>query len=122
MVSRALEVVHVGAACRDVASDDARGWRLGGGVTYAALATARLGLRTAAVVGVDAVARSARELDTLRDAGVDLLLVDLDEGPVGSRQRSRSADRCRPSRSRTRGGWPRAGRWSRSPGRSATTG
>jgi sugar/nucleoside kinase (ribokinase family) len=82
MVSRALEVVHVGAACRDVASDDARGWRLGGGVTYAALATARLGLRTAAVVGVDAVARSARELDTLRDAGVDLLLVDLDEGPI----------------------------------------
>jgi hypothetical protein len=28
-----------------------RGWRLGGGATYAALTTARLGLRTAAVVG-----------------------------------------------------------------------
>ena len=82
MVSRSLEVVHVGAACRDVAADDPRGWRLGGGVTYAALATARLGLRTAAVVGVDALARSAPELDTLRGAGVDLLLVDLDEGPV----------------------------------------
>jgi sugar/nucleoside kinase (ribokinase family) len=81
MVSRTLEVVHVGAACRDVA-DDPRGWRLGGGVTYAALATARLGLRTAAVVGVDALARAAPELDTLRDAGVDLLLVELDEGPV----------------------------------------
>ena len=82
MPSRPIEVVHVGAACRDIAPDDPRGWRLGGGVTYAALATARLGLRTAAVVGVDAEARAATELDTLRHAGVDLLLVDLDEGPI----------------------------------------
>ena len=27
-----VEVVHVGSACRDIAPDDPRGWRLGGGV------------------------------------------------------------------------------------------
>ena len=77
-----IEVVHVGAACRDLADDDPRGWRLGGGVTYAALATARLGMRTAAIVGVDAAASGASELDDLRAAGADLLLVPLDEGPI----------------------------------------
>jgi sugar/nucleoside kinase (ribokinase family) len=77
-----VEVVHVGSACRDVVSDDPRGWRLGGGVTYASLTTARLGLRTAAIVGVDATAATAGELDMLREAGVDLLLVPLAEGPV----------------------------------------
>jgi sugar/nucleoside kinase (ribokinase family) len=76
------EVLHVGSACRDVAPDDPRGWRLGGGVTYSALTTARLGLRTAAVVGVEAEARGAAELDLLRGAGVDLMLVPLPEGPV----------------------------------------
>ena len=65
-----------------MAPEDPRGWRLGGGVTYAALTTARLGLRTAAVVGVDGVARGATELDLLRAAGVDLMLVDLASGPV----------------------------------------
>jgi sugar/nucleoside kinase (ribokinase family) len=55
---------------------------LGGGVTYAALTTARLGLRTAAVVGVDAEAAAAHELEALRDAGVDILRVDLPEGPI----------------------------------------
>jgi sugar/nucleoside kinase (ribokinase family) len=79
---RPPDILHVGAACRDVSDDDPRGWRLGGGVTYAALATARLGLRTAAVVGVDEAAASAPELDLLRQAGVDLLLVHLAEGPV----------------------------------------
>ena len=53
MARPAIEVVHVGSACRDITPDDPRGWRLGGGVTYAALTTARLGLRTAAVIGVD---------------------------------------------------------------------
>jgi sugar/nucleoside kinase (ribokinase family) len=77
-----VEVVHVGSACRDIAAEDARGWRLGGGVTYASLTTARLGLRTAAIVGVDATAATASELDLLREAGVDLLLVPLDEGPI----------------------------------------
>jgi sugar/nucleoside kinase (ribokinase family) len=77
-----IEVVHVGSACRDIAPDDPRGWRLGGGVTYAALTTARLGLRTAAVVGVDGEARDAHEFDALRAAGVDILPVELPEGPV----------------------------------------
>jgi sugar/nucleoside kinase (ribokinase family) len=77
-----VEVVHVGSACRDVVPDDPRGWRLGGGVTYASLTTARLGLRTAAIVGVDSTAATASELDMLREAGVDLLLVPLDEGPI----------------------------------------
>ncbi len=77
-----VEVVHVGSACRDVAAEDPRGWRLGGGVTYAALTTARLGLTTGAVIGVDAEARGAAEIDQLRAAGVDVLLVPLDEGPV----------------------------------------
>ncbi|MEA2653959.1 MAG: hypothetical protein QOI37_1186 [Chloroflexota bacterium] len=82
MASSPVEVVHVGSACRDVAADDPRGWRLGGGVTYASLTTARLGLRTAAIVGVDATAAGARELEMLRDAGVDLHLVPLPEGPI----------------------------------------
>ncbi len=77
-----VEVVHVGSAARDIAPDDPRGWRLGGGVIYASLTTARLGLRTAAVVGVDGLAAGAHELDMLRDAGVDILAVDLPEGPI----------------------------------------
>ena len=36
-----VEVVHVGSACRDVVPEDPRGWRLGGGVTYASLTTAQ---------------------------------------------------------------------------------
>src|SRR6476659_11278267 len=82
MARHALEVLHVGSASRDLTSDDPRGWRLGGGVTYASLTTARLGLRTAAIVGVDATAATASELDLLRDAGVDTLLVPLPEGPI----------------------------------------
>ena len=82
MTEPVIDVVHVGSASRDMTKDDPRGWRLGGGASYAALTTARLGLRTAAVVGVDAAAAAASELDLLRDAGVELLLVALDEGPV----------------------------------------
>jgi sugar/nucleoside kinase (ribokinase family) len=77
-----IEVVHVGSAARDIASDDPRGWRLGGGVTYAALTTASLGLRTAAIVGMDEVAAGAHELDRLREAGVEIHRVALSEGPV----------------------------------------
>jgi sugar/nucleoside kinase (ribokinase family) len=77
-----IEVLHVGSASRDLADDDPRGWRLGGGVTYAALTTARLGLRTAAVVGADAAAASAAELDLLRAAGVEIRSVLLGESPV----------------------------------------
>ena len=82
MTERAIDVVHIGSACRDLTDDDPRGWRLGGGATYSALTTARLGLRTAAAVGVDAIAATATELDLLRAAGVDLVLLPLDEGPV----------------------------------------
>jgi sugar/nucleoside kinase (ribokinase family) len=77
-----VEVVHVGSACRDVAPDDARGWRLGGGVAYAALTTARLGIPTAAIVGVDASASDALELDRLAEAGVAILRIPLAEGPI----------------------------------------
>ncbi|MEO8424890.1 MAG: PfkB family carbohydrate kinase [Actinomycetota bacterium] len=82
MTRTGIEVVHVGSACRDIAPTDPRGWRIGGGVMYAALTTARLGLRTAAVVGVDTEAATAHELERLRDAGVDILRVDLPEGPI----------------------------------------
>ncbi len=82
MTRSEITVVHVGSACRDVAPEDPRGWRIGGGVMYAALTTARLGLRTAAVVGVDEEAADATELEMLRDAGVDILRVPLSEGPI----------------------------------------
>ena len=86
-------------------ADDPRGWRLGGGVTYAALTTARLGLRTAAVIGVDAPAARRAELDLLRDAGRGPDARAAGRGP-GLRERrdavrtrpdlsSRSASRCR---------------------------
>lgn len=82
MVRSIIDVVHVGSASRDIALDDPRGWRLGGGVTYSALTTARLGLRTAAIIGVDAEAARASELDLLRDAGVQIRLVELASGPI----------------------------------------
>jgi sugar/nucleoside kinase (ribokinase family) len=76
------EIVVVGAASRDLALDDERGWRLGGGVTYAALQGARLGVRTAAVIGLDRPAFDATELGLLAGAGVELLRVPLSHGPV----------------------------------------
>jgi sugar/nucleoside kinase (ribokinase family) len=75
-------IVVVGAAARDLDDDDPRGWRLGGGVTYSALVTARLGVPTAALMGVDALSEDAHELELLRAAGVDLRTVVLDRGPV----------------------------------------
>ena len=75
-------VVVVGAAARDIAADDPRGWRLGGGVSYSALTVARLGIPTAALVGVDEEASQAVELDLLRAAGVDVRVVPLDRGPI----------------------------------------
>jgi sugar/nucleoside kinase (ribokinase family) len=78
----APDIVVVGAASRDLAADDARGWRLGGAATYAALATARLGVRTGALVGLDADATGAHELGALREAGVALVEVRLPGGPV----------------------------------------
>ena len=82
MTPPTIDVVHVGSAARDLTDEDPRGWRLGGGASYSALTTARLGLRTAAIVGVDPAAATASELDLLRSAGVELRLVPLDEGPI----------------------------------------
>jgi sugar/nucleoside kinase (ribokinase family) len=76
------EVLVVGAASRDLAGEDPRGWRLGGGVAYAALTSARLGVRTAAVIGLDPLAFEAHELELLDEAGVALLRVTLAHGPV----------------------------------------
>jgi sugar/nucleoside kinase (ribokinase family) len=72
----------VGAASRDLATDDPRGWRLGGAVAYTSLTLARLGLPVRALVGVDEPASRADELDLLRDAGADVGLVHLARGPV----------------------------------------
>ena len=77
-----LDLVVVGAASRDVTSDDARGWRLGGAATYCSLTAARLGLRVGCLLGVDATASKAAELLLLEESGVDLRRVLLDRGPV----------------------------------------
>ena len=76
------DIVIAGSACRDIAGDDPRGWRLGGGVTYTALTSARLGLRTAAVIGLDPEAFDAHELALLAVAGVELLRVRLARAPI----------------------------------------
>jgi sugar/nucleoside kinase (ribokinase family) len=75
-------VLVVGAASRDVTPEDPRGWRLGGAVTYGALTLARFGVPVRALVGVDAEAAGAEELDLLRGGGVDVALVPLARGPV----------------------------------------
>lgn len=75
-------VVVVGAACRDLDRTDRRGWRLGGAVAYAGLTLARLGVRTAALIGADREAARAPELDLLRQAGVEVELHLLDRGAV----------------------------------------
>jgi sugar/nucleoside kinase (ribokinase family) len=75
-------ILVAGAASRDIVPNDPRGWRLGGGVSFSALTVARLGLPTRAVIGVDADAATAPELDLLREAGVDVRLVPLRRGPV----------------------------------------
>ena len=75
-------VVVVGAASRDLDATDPRNWRLGGGVTYASIATARFGLDVRAVVGADELAAEAPELDALRGAGVGVHLVPINRGPA----------------------------------------
>ncbi|MFH1475634.1 MAG: PfkB family carbohydrate kinase, partial [Chloroflexota bacterium] len=75
-------VVVVGSASRDLDESDPRGWRLGGPATYGALTLARLGLRVGVVLGADASAATARELDLLREAGVEIRVVRLPAGPV----------------------------------------
>jgi sugar/nucleoside kinase (ribokinase family) len=76
------DVVVVGSATRDLSDEDPRGWMLGGGVTFGALALARLGLRTGLVLGVDAEAATALELELIRDAGAEIVEVPLANGPV----------------------------------------
>ena len=51
-------------------------------MTYASLTTARLGLRTAALIGADAVAAHAREIEMLRDAGVLVSIIEVASSPV----------------------------------------
>jgi sugar/nucleoside kinase (ribokinase family) len=80
-------VVVVGAATRDIDATDPRGWKLGGGVTYSAIAAARIGVRVRALIGVDAMASEAAELDTLREEGVELALVPLARGPIFENRR-----------------------------------
>ena len=75
-------VLVAGAASRDITPADPRGWRLGGAVTYASLTLARLGLRVGAVVGVDAAAAIAHELDAIGAAGAVVIRAALGAGPV----------------------------------------
>lgn len=79
---QAPDVVVVGSATRDLSDEDPRGWMLGGGVTFGALALARLGLRTGVVLGLDAQAATASELDLIRDAGAEIVEVPLANGPI----------------------------------------
>lgn len=79
-------VLVVGAASRDVDPRDERGWRLGGAVTYAALAIARLGLPARVLIGVDEDAASAHELGLLLAAGCEIELARLGRGPVFDNQ------------------------------------
>ncbi|MES2209042.1 MAG: PfkB family carbohydrate kinase [Chloroflexota bacterium] len=72
----------IGSASRDLTPDDPRGWRLGGAAAYTGLVLARLGLRPRVLLGVDGPASAAEELQWLRDAGADLRLHPLVEGPV----------------------------------------
>lgn len=72
----------VGSASRDHAADDPRGWRLGGPATYGALTLARLGLGPRVLLGVDEAASRAEELEWLREAGAEVVLAHLPEGPV----------------------------------------
>jgi hypothetical protein len=75
-------LVVVGAACRDIVPDDPRGWRLGGGAPYSTLAAARLGVRTATLLGVDGLAASAAELEMVASAGATIEPIALERGPV----------------------------------------
>src|SRR3954465_2816078 len=77
-----VRYVVVGSAARDIDESDPRGWRLGGGVTYGALLLGRVGLRTTALIGLDREAADAPEPALLRDAGVELVPVPLEHGPI----------------------------------------
>jgi ribokinase len=82
MAEAELDLVVVGAATRDLDPTDPRGWRLGGTVSYASLAAARLGIHVKALIGIDSETEQASELDALRAAGVEVRLVRLENAPV----------------------------------------
>jgi sugar/nucleoside kinase (ribokinase family) len=86
--SRRPTVLVVGAATRDVEPADPRGWRLGGTVSYASLAIARLGLPVRTLIGVDEEASSAHELGLLLAAGCEIELARLGRGPVFDNQQA----------------------------------
>jgi sugar/nucleoside kinase (ribokinase family) len=79
-------VLVVGAASRDLDRGDPRGWRLGGGVTYGSLTACRLGVAVRTLIGTDAAAAEAHELELLRRSGVELHQVRLARGPVFDNQ------------------------------------
>ena len=81
-------VLVVGAASRDIDRADPRGWRLGGTVTYASLAIARLGLPVRVVIGVDVEAAGAHELGLLLAGGAEIELARLSSGPVFDNQQT----------------------------------
>jgi sugar/nucleoside kinase (ribokinase family) len=76
------DVVVVGSACRDLVDDDPRGWRLGGGASYSALALARLGLKVGAIVVADPLAAESSEIELIRAAGVDVRIQPGSKGPI----------------------------------------
>ncbi len=101
MRAQRIDVLHVGSASRDLTPDDPRGWRLGGGVTYAALhdrssRAADRGVSSASTT----TAAGAHELELLADAGVDLML----SAPSARRPSSTTGDarRSRPDLPRRR--------------------
>ena len=129
--ARTIEVVHVGSASRDLTRDDPRGWRLGGGVTYAALTTARLGLRTAALIGVDddgalgttsSTCCATRASSSFSSASREAPVFDNQETPdrAGPGVPRGRASRSRSGTSRRRGARRVPGRSSRSRARSTT--
>jgi sugar/nucleoside kinase (ribokinase family) len=83
---RRPNVLVVGSAARDIDPTDPRGWRLGGAVTYAALAVARLGLPCRVLIGVDDDAASAQELGLLLAAGCEIEYARLRRGPIFDNQ------------------------------------
>lgn len=76
------DIVVVGAASRDLHPSDPRGWRLGGGVTYSSRLLGQLGLSVGALIGLDAAAAEARELNDLHALGVVVEKLALERGPV----------------------------------------
>ena len=81
-MERTPEVVVVGSACRDLVDDDERGWRLGGGASYSALALVRLGLDVGALIVADDLAAGSREVQMLRDEGVTVVVQPGAQGPI----------------------------------------